>query len=623
MSIKFLTVENCRALLIASLISGGSLLSVESTLAQQATPGAITNTATAEFTDAADTATNPTSIKIVSDTVTVTVVEIAGITATGIPTSSEVSRTKVVFFDFKISNVGNDPTQFFIPGKPSSVTSKRGTITTDITTTATIGSLKVIAYNATGTGADTLVDKDNIVPLAGSTTGGLTANTGTTAITSKSIPADGYIIVRVPVTVPLSALAGDKIAVTLGNTLNQPATSNTPYILGANGVTSTGDDLYTQDNATSDGIAGEATGDPSNGNIPDHRQETSAIREETVVNPALITISGTVYDDRDNSGATGATPAVRFANIITNSEVGTNAVFGTSVVPVNVILVDLTNGDNKVLAVKKLTSNGAYSFPNIFAASDVKIFISTDDSITAGTVLNTAQLTSLVSVPTGWVNTAPSDNSFRTAASIVQNFGIRQKASLLLLKRITKINGVDVPTTAGTDTVNTTGNVNWPTTTLLKGSVGGVASPVNVKPGDKVEYTIYFINNQGAEAKNIKICDPILGSQTFLNGQYPGGKDLELKMGDDLALGLTSSTDTADRASLYAGNAKPVGCGISSASTAPGVVVEITGTAATGAVQPALTGIPGATGVGTATPSTLKPYGLIRFTTTINERPAI
>ena len=608
MSIKFLTVKNCRALLIASLISGGGLLSVNPAFAGQAAPGVISNTATAEFTDAGDTGVNPTSQKIVSDTVTVTVAEIAGITATGIATSSEVSRTKVVFFDFKISNVGNDPTQFFIPGKPSSVKLN----TTDITASATIGSLQVIAYNATGTGSDTLINKNNVVPTAGSTTGDLPTTTdGTTAIPSKSIPSEGYIIVRVPVTVPLSALAGDKIAVTLGNATGQ----NVPYV-------SSGNDLYTQDNADTDNITGETTGVPANGDTVLRRQEASAVQEETVIDPLTkITISGTVYDDRDNSGATG------FANIFTTGELGTNAVFGTSVVPVRVILVDVTNDNPKVLKVKTLATadNGAYSFTDIFAATDVKIFLSTDSTIAVGNTLTTAQLTSLVSVPTGWRNTAPTDNSFRTAANITQDFGIRQKASLLLLKRITKINGTPTTTNDSTDDFNTAvggvqvagSTINWP-----PNYIKGLKDAGKVKPGDTVEYTIYFINNQGTDAGNIKICDSILGSQTFKNGAYPGTTDIELKMGTDTALGLTTAIDTIDRARSYAGNAIPSGCNLPLGSKTPGIAVDITGIAASEAVQPALPSIPGATGAGIAGTNVVKPYGLIRFTTTIDARPA-
>jgi uncharacterized repeat protein (TIGR01451 family) len=191
-----------------------------------------------------------------------------------------------------------------------------------------------------------------------------------------------------------------------------------------------------------------------------------------------------------------------------------------------------------------------------------------------------------------------------------QDFGIRQKAKLVLVKRITKINGLTTNpndltdlTTATADTFNNVGN--WPANYLV-----GKVNAGLVKPNDTIEYTVYFLNNQGADASKVKICDPIRGTQTYV----PNSLKLNLSATGVAAsdVPLTDAIDNLDRANKYPANGAPGDCNaIAASDTDPGVAVGITGTGQT--VQADKTVVPGATGIATPAGS----YGLFRFTTQV------
>jgi uncharacterized repeat protein (TIGR01451 family) len=292
-----------------------------------------------------------------------------------------------------------------------------------------------------------------------------------------------------------------------------------------------------------------------------------------------------------------------FSNIQTGTEGGTNAVFGTTTTPVQAILVNPTTG--LVIGTQTLATNGLYSFANVPSNTDVKVILS-DTAGTLGATPPTAK------VSTGWVNTSPVDSgTFNSGVNpITQDFGIRQKAKLVLLKRITKINGLTTNPNDGTvltgATPDTFNNVaNWPDNYL----VGKVDAGL-VKPNDTIEYTIYFLNNQGADVTNVKLCDPIQGNQDYV----PNTIEFNLGGNGSAAtdIHLTDVIDSADRANAYPANGAPTDCNVvATSNTAPGIAIAITGSATTN--QPAQTAVPGATGVGLPEAS----YGLFRFITKI------
>jgi uncharacterized repeat protein (TIGR01451 family) len=273
-----------RAIILISLFLSGNLLQVLPALAASPTPGTvIDNQATGSFIDSTDN----TEKQIESNIVRVTVAEVAGITVTAANTPTATTGN-TANFDFTITNIGNDPTQFFIPDAPSAISG------------GTAGTLKIVAYDPDGSGPAAAVDLtgNNVtVPNGGSNTGSLlgaiaSANNG-------SIPAGASIVVRVPVAV--TATNGQTVSVTLGNTSGQPSNSNTPFVVGANGSGSK--DTYTVDNA--DGVANEAAGIPLNGDATSHRQEASTTTS-VIIPAAAVSLIVTKTTSTPSVAAGGA-----------------------------------------------------------------------------------------------------------------------------------------------------------------------------------------------------------------------------------------------------------------------------------------------------------------------------
>ncbi|MEH1887437.1 MULTISPECIES: lamin tail domain-containing protein [unclassified Nostoc] len=168
-------------------------------------------------------------------------------------------------------------------------------------------------------------------------------------------------------------------------------------------------------------------------------------------------------------------------------------------------------------------------------------------------------------------------------------------AKLLLVKRITRINNQDITDIVDgrSDVAVTAANyvpepfasddnyVTWPA-----GYLRGLINAGTVKPGDELEYTIYFLSKGPSDATNVKFCDLVPSSTTFIptafNGNTPGDGGLTVAdRGIALALGssnptvyLTNIDDASDRGRFYAVNdPTPSYCGT---NTNGAVVVNIT-----------------------------------------------
>jgi uncharacterized repeat protein (TIGR01451 family) len=330
-----------------------------------------------------------------------------------------------------------------------------------------------------------------------------------------------------------------------------------------------------------------------------------------------VSVSGKVWNDVDGSGNGGF-------NLITTppGEVGTNAG------GLYAILVDGTT-PNKVIGSTVIAANGTYAFPTVTPnQSGLKIQLST---------IPVSPLPNLTippaGVPTPWKSTTntlvgitkqPITTPFNVGLVDVPNkdFGITLPAGVILVKRITAINGL---TTNPNDQKDLNVMINSPDTTnddptrrWPAGYLKGQTNAGYVKPGDTIEYTIYYLNDSGADAKTLKICDPIRGKQTYLPNSMkmlPGGVvDLpanRILLTDGVDLGV-------DRANSYAAGAAnvPAKCNAAS-STATGtdnggVAIEITGTGAN--PQPDLPVLNGATATATSNSS----YGWFKFTTKVN-----
>ncbi|MBD2248301.1 hypothetical protein [Nostoc sp. FACHB-888] len=222
-----------RSLIAAGLLCNSLFQFVAPVLAEGTKAGeVISNTATATYEDG-----NGQTLNATSNTVTVTVAEVAGITITGNSFVDENQGTVVsgdqLFYNFRVNNVGNDPTKFHIPASNNVGITGPGTVLR-------------LEYSLNGTdGWTTINDAD-----------------------TPSIAADGSIFVRAVVTVNAGASATQVIRVTLGNTGTSTNTQNQLRI------DNTGD-VYTVDNTGT--TNGDIAGDPAN-----LVREASAFVEATV-----------------------------------------------------------------------------------------------------------------------------------------------------------------------------------------------------------------------------------------------------------------------------------------------------------------------------------------------------
>ncbi|UKO97279.1 DUF11 domain-containing protein [Nostoc sp. UHCC 0870] len=247
------------------------------------------------------------------------------------------------------------------------------------------------------------------------------------------------------------------------------------------------------------------------------------------------------------------------------------------------------------------------SYPNI------SINVSIDADITATTVTNTATVS----------GGGDGDNTNNTSPPDVANIiSSSSTSNLILVKRITRINNQDYD-----NTINGRSDVSpdddqyvatprdiddddakWP-----NGYLQGLIHTDIVKPGDELEYTIYFLSNGENNAVNVKLCDLVPSNVTFLpaafNNQTPNDSGLAgADQGIAMAVGSTeptvyfSNVADSDRGTFYPANDPNTPNFCSSSNTNGAIVVEITRTL----ILPVL---PFATGSGTPPES----YGFVRF----------
>lgn len=104
---------------------------------------------------------------------------------------------------------------------------------------------------------------------------------------------------------------------------------------------------------------------------------------------------------------------------------------------------------------------------------------------------------------------------------------VASNPNLLLVKRVTRVNGltmngstdlnvyVDDPTYPDDDNTLTTSSdtENWPTpSTYLLGATNGGET----RPGDEIEFTIYFLSTGTKAAADVQLCDKVPSFQTFV-----------------------------------------------------------------------------------------------------------
>jgi hypothetical protein len=219
-----------RPIIASLLVSSGLLQLAAPVLANGTAAGTqITNTATASYEDPTDL-NKP--LNTFSNTVKVAVAEVAGLTLTAntfsvvdgttlVPTNAGAVPGNKVYFDYTITNVGNDPTQIRVPG------------TAKVTGA---GRVEQVQYWDGTTWVN--------IPNAGE------------FISGSKDPGE-TLKVRVITLVLAGAVTGDELIVTLGNTL----TPDGQNVLRD----STGGDVYTVDGPDGTPTDAEVDGAPENG----------------------------------------------------------------------------------------------------------------------------------------------------------------------------------------------------------------------------------------------------------------------------------------------------------------------------------------------------------------------
>ncbi len=407
-----------RQLLTATLLLGGTFNLVSPVLAQTATTTTagtqIRNQATATYEDPNNTGV---SINATSNTVILTVAEVAGITISSAAITDTSPNTAVITgdvlnYDYLITNVGNDPTKFFIPGVAT-------------VTGGTAGTLQI------------------------STDGGSTYNNiASTGITTGSIAPGASVRVRVPVTV--SATSGQSVSVVLGNTGandNSAGTQNQPY-----STAPSGNDVYTVDNADGS-VAGETAGAPTNGAREASLLESIQVGATpqafaTVLKTrANYTNSGTVNTLNDDvltyglglrvestvpSGITGAVAANLAGTNISVNGIQVSRVLVSDAIPAGTKLrvapTNLPSGWQAVYTTDALTTNANAANWSTTAPGDLTT-VTRVGFINAGPIATGTAVTGL----SFQVVTSGVTQSTATVSNIAQVFGQSENAGTTLI----------------------------------------------------------------------------------------------------------------------------------------------------------------------------------------------
>jgi uncharacterized repeat protein (TIGR01451 family) len=260
--------------------------------------------------------------------------------------------------------------------------------------------------------------------------------------------------------------------------------------------------------------------------------------------------------------------------------------------------------------------------------------------ILEGTVKNPptqSKLTNTATVDAPTDLKALETNTSNNTAIDEDNYPVASSPNLLLVKRITAINGDRTKNPNDNTPLNvyqdyTIGaeasgdnHPNWPTPINTNSSLGdnistflqGAIDGGKVKPEDEIEYTIYYLNAGDGDAKNVKICDVVLDNMTFVSHSYAEGFGMNMALHGTTLPTINnknlSNTIGDDEGDFYPPSTNPAVvnlCKKHDANNPNNLIPLNSSNNLSGAVLINLnTPIPNATGSGTPPNS----YGFVRF----------
>ena len=576
----------------------------------------IDNTAYGSFENPADNSGTP--IPVQSNTVRLTIAEVAGISVTnqgvteapsGVPSAgpaqgdSVIGSEDVLYFTYRITNIGNDQTQFFIPDTPASVENA----TFDA---ATIGPIKIIGYSGSATPLD-------IDVTAGAATGTITGMPN-----GGSIPVDGYIDVQIPVKASAGLVPGtDEITVVLGNTVSQDAADQNVE-LQPDGAFGTGNNVNTVDNTGTDN--GDFDGSPAFEREASSSQITAVGEANLDYGDAPDTAPGTATGTAtaDYESAPGRGPSHVVGSIYLGSEVDAETTFseddGPPLEDDGVVVVgtgtssslhtqsfiagqsyqlDVTTvGAGKLSAWIDFNRDGDFDDAGEQVAVDVDSTGATESitvNVPIGADAGSTYARFRYSTATGLTSTNAAPDGEVEDYQITL---IAADPAMKLVKRITRIADAGAAPTEGVitdvnDDLNDTDDdaPNWPT-----GYLQGSFENSTVEPNQEVDYTIYFLSDGNTPINNVRICDLVPDNTTYVPGS------LQISQGGAAATALTDIN--GDDAGEFFDNTATLNAPCTGTNSDGGVYITVPGT------------LDNATAPGAPTSS----YGFIRFSVTVD-----
>lgn len=203
------------------------------------------------------------------------------------------------------------------------------------------------------------------------------------------------------------------------------------------------------------------------------------------------------------------------------------------------------------------------------------------------------------------INVQVTDSDGLVSNTAVSTISIVMRANLLLVKRITAINSTPITTVVDDPNDANDTHANWPSSYLK-----GATTQNGIKPGDVVEYTIYFLSTGGSDASNATLCDLVPANTTFFPDAFASGKGIKSSLGTTTT-DLTNTNDT-DKGRFYASTeTAPTGCRVGQTVTYGNGTTTLTN--AKGAVVVDLGTVTKATA-----PGTVNSYGFIKFQVKVN-----
>lgn len=208
---------------------------------------------------------------------------------------------------------------------------------------------------------------------------------------------------------------------------------------------------------------------------------------------------------------------------------------------------DGTLGTGKTFKIVTLPNNGTLYYNN--AAVTANQVITNYDPALLKVDPNDGAIT--VTFTVAAVDAANREDPSPATVTIPFTPTIANNPQLLLVKRITAINNTPFTDIVDDTSSDNDNNPGWPNNFLQGRTDGGT-----VKPGDELEYTIYFLSSGNTGVTNVNICDLVPNNTSFVPNSFSANSGISLRVGSKTNF-LTNISDAADRGEYLAPGITP------------------------------------------------------------------